>query len=63
MQRERIEPIVRAAIDRQAGGMQILYVFPDYYSQYPKPCMGAWGTRQLTVQPMGRRAAPCTLHA
>jgi PqqA peptide cyclase len=57
-QLERIEPIVRAAIDRLAGGMQILYVFPDYYSQYPKPCMGGWGSRQLTVRPNGD-VLPC----
>ena len=53
VQLERIEPIVRAAIDRLAGGMQILYVFPDYYSHYPKPCMGGRGSRQLTVRPNG----------
>jgi pyrroloquinoline quinone biosynthesis protein E len=54
----RIEPIVRAAIDRLAGRMQVLYVFPDYYSQYPKPCMGGWGSRQLTVRPNGD-VLPC----
>ena len=29
-----------------------------YYSQYPKPCMGGWGRRQLTVTPNGD-ALPC----
>jgi len=58
MQLERIEPVVRAAIDRLAGRMQILYVFPDYYSQYPKPCMGGWGSRQLTLRPNGD-VLPC----
>jgi pyrroloquinoline quinone biosynthesis protein E len=57
-QLERIEPVVRAAIDRLAGRMQVLYVFPDYYSQYPKPCMGGWGSRQLTVRPNGD-VLPC----
>jgi pyrroloquinoline quinone biosynthesis protein E len=38
--------------------MDIIYVLPDYYSQYPKPCMGGWGKRQLTVAPNGD-ALPC----
>jgi PqqA peptide cyclase len=57
-QLERTEPVVRAAIDRLAGRMQVLYVFPDYYSQYPKPCMGGWGSRQLTLRPNGD-VLPC----
>ena len=57
-QLDRIEPVVRAEIARLAGRMQILYVFPDYYSPYPKPCMGGWGSRQLTVRPNGD-VLPC----
>jgi pyrroloquinoline quinone biosynthesis protein E len=38
--------------------MEILYVLPDYYSEYPKPCMGGWASRQLTVAPNGD-ALPC----
>ncbi len=57
-QLDRIEPIVRAAIARLKGQMQILYVFPDYYSEYPKPCMGGWGSRQLTLRPNGD-VLPC----
>jgi pyrroloquinoline quinone biosynthesis protein E len=57
-QLDRIEPIVRAAIARLDGQMQILYVFPDYYSEYPKPCMGGWGSRQLTIRPNGD-VLPC----
>lgn len=58
IQLRRIEPVVRAAIERLAGRMQILYVFPDYYSDYPKPCMGGWGSRQLTLRPNGD-VLPC----
>ncbi len=57
-QLQRAEPIVRAAQERLAGRMQIIYVIPDYYSQYPKPCMGGWGSQQLTVQPNGD-VLPC----
>ncbi len=38
--------------------MQIIYVIPDYYSKYPKPCMGGWGRKQLTVTPIGN-VLPC----
>jgi len=41
-QLQRAEPVVHAARTRLAGKMQILYVVPDYYSRYPKPCMGDW---------------------
>lgn len=57
-QLQRAEPIVRAAQVRLADRMQIIYVIPDYYSRYPKPCMGGWGRQQLTVAPNGD-ALPC----
>jgi pyrroloquinoline quinone biosynthesis protein E len=38
--------------------MEIIYVIPDYYSQYPKPCMDGWARRQFTVVPNGE-ALPC----
>jgi pyrroloquinoline quinone biosynthesis protein E len=57
-QLERAEMVVRAARVRLVGRMDVSYVLPDYYSQYPKPCMGGWGKRQLTVTPNGD-ALPC----
>jgi PqqA peptide cyclase len=57
-QLDRAEPLVRKAIERLAGRMQILYVVPDYYADYPKPCMGGWASRQLTVRPNGD-VLPC----
>jgi pyrroloquinoline quinone biosynthesis protein E len=38
--------------------MDVIYVIPDYYSRYPKPCMGGWAARQLTVTPNGD-VLPC----
>ncbi len=38
--------------------MQILYVLPDYFEQYPKPCYGGWGKLYLVVTPDGS-ALPC----
>ncbi len=52
------EEIVRAARKRLAGRMEVVHVLPDYYSEYPKPCMGGWAARQLTVAPNGD-ALPC----
>jgi len=57
-QLERAETVVRAARERLRGQMEIIYVLPDYYSRYPKPCMGGWGRRQLTVVPNGD-VLPC----
>lgn len=57
-QLERAEAVVRAARERLRGRMEMIYVIPDYYSRYPKPCMGGWGRRQLTVVPNGD-VLPC----
>ena len=57
-QLQQAEPVVRAAREHLAGRMQIIYVIPDYYSQYPKPCMGGWARHQLTVAPNGD-VLPC----
>jgi len=57
-QLERAEEVVRAARERLEGRMELVYVIPDYYSKYPKPCMGGWGRRQLTVTPRGD-VLPC----
>lgn len=57
-QLERAESVVRDAARRIGDRMEIIYVLPDYYEKYPKPCMGGWGARQLTVAPDGR-VLPC----
>jgi PqqA peptide cyclase len=57
-QLERAQGVVRAARDRLRDRMEIIYVIPDYYSRYPKPCMDGWGRRQLTVVPNGE-VLPC----
>ena len=57
-QLEAAEVVVRAARERLRDRMDVIYVIPDYYSRYPKPCMGGWGSRQLTVAPNGD-VLPC----
>ncbi|TQM13665.1 pyrroloquinoline quinone biosynthesis protein PqqE [Pseudonocardia kunmingensis] len=57
-QLERAEQSVRAARERLQDRMQILYILPDYYERYPKPCMGGWAARQIVLAPDGA-ALPC----
>lgn len=57
-QLDRAEEVVTAARARLAGSMEVVHVLPDYYSRHPKPCMGGWAQRQLTVAPNGD-ALPC----
>lgn len=55
---DRSGEIVDRAVARYRGRMQIIYVLPDYYSSYPKPCQGGWGKLYIVVAPDGR-ALPC----
>jgi len=54
----RGEEIVQAARERLRGKMEIVYVLPDYFGDYPKPCMNGWGNQFMTVTPNGR-VLPC----
>lgn len=54
----RGEEIVAAARERLRGTMEIVYVLPDYFGDYPKPCMNGWGREFLTVTPNGT-VLPC----
>jgi PqqA peptide cyclase len=54
----RSEEIVDRAVEKYRGKMQIIYVLPDYYSAFPKPCQGGWGTVYIVVAPDGR-VMPC----
>lgn len=50
--------IVADAVPAYRGRMVIDFVPPDYYADYPKPCMGGWGTTGLNVTPDGT-VLPC----
>jgi pyrroloquinoline quinone biosynthesis protein E len=59
--RAQLETAVRIAAEAKArlrGRMDVLYILPDYYGDYPKPCMNGWGQRYLTVNPVGD-VLPC----
>lgn len=50
--------IVAEARERLDGVLVIDYVPADYHNDYPKRCMGGWGTTGLNVTPDGL-ALPC----
>ena len=59
--REQVTQAQAAAQDamrRYKGRMQILFVLPDYFEKYPKPCYSGWGKLYIVVAPDGK-ALPC----
>jgi pyrroloquinoline quinone biosynthesis protein E len=52
------EAIVAAARERLRGKMEIVYVRPDYFDDFPKPCMNGWGRQFMTIAPNGY-VLPC----
>ncbi|MEP1768846.1 MAG: pyrroloquinoline quinone biosynthesis protein PqqE [Sulfitobacter sp.] len=57
-QAEEASRIVAEARARLKGTMVIDYVPADYHSDYPKRCMGGWGTTGLNITPDGL-VLPC----
>lgn len=53
----QVEIINRAREDLR-GILTIDFVTPDYYADYPKPCMGGWGTDAMAITPDGK-VLPC----
>jgi pyrroloquinoline quinone biosynthesis protein E len=54
----RARAVAAAARDRLRGRMEVLFVTPDYYSEFPKACMDGWARRFIVVTPDGL-ALPC----
>lgn len=52
------EAIVERERERLRGRMEIVYVLPDYFGEFPKPCMNGWGSEFMTVTPNGY-VLPC----
>jgi pyrroloquinoline quinone biosynthesis protein E len=57
-QLDRARAVTAEARRRLRGTMEILFVTPDYYSDFPKSCLDGWGRRFLIVSPDGL-ALPC----
>lgn len=49
----RADDAVGEIRERYRGSIEVLYVKSDYYDARPKPCMGGWGARYLTIDPDG----------
>ncbi|MFD0669926.1 pyrroloquinoline quinone biosynthesis protein PqqE [Cohnella sp. GCM10027633] len=58
-QLQEAEAAFARARERFGDRLELLWILPDYYEEYPKPCMGGWGKLSLTVAPDGR-VLPCT---
>lgn len=50
--------VVTQARKDNLGVLVIDFVPPDYYADYPKACMGGWGSTGLNITPEGR-VLPC----
>ena len=61
-QLERAKQAVAIAQEQRYFPMGLVYVLPDYYEQYPKPCMGGWGQRTMVIAPNGD-VLPCQVAA
>jgi PqqA peptide cyclase len=56
----RARETAAAARRRLGGRMDVVFVTPDYYADFPKACMNGWGRRFLVVSPDGL-VMPCHL--
>ena len=61
-QLERAKQAVATALAKRYFPMGVVYVLPDYYEQYPKPCMGGWGNKTMVIAPNGD-VLPCQVAA
>lgn len=57
-QLERAEEVYQRKKDALKRRMELIWVRPDYYEPFPKPCMGGWGQIHITVSPDGT-VLPC----
>src|SRR6266851_1346212 len=46
------------AEERLKGKTRVVFVVPDYYAKFPKPCVGGWGRNLMLVSPNGA-VLPC----
>ncbi|HUI52413.1 MAG TPA: pyrroloquinoline quinone biosynthesis protein PqqE [Terriglobales bacterium] len=54
---ECVEKLTKAE-ERFRGKTRVVFVVPDYYAKYPKPCVGGWGRKLMLVSPDGS-VLPC----
>ena len=52
-----VERLKRAEEELQSK-TRVIFVVPDYYAKFPKPCVGGWGRKLMLITPNGD-ALPC----
>jgi pyrroloquinoline quinone biosynthesis protein E len=57
-QLDRCVEFMKKAEERLRGKTRVIFVVPDYYAKYPKPCVGGWGRKLMLITPSGD-ALPC----
>ncbi|HEX7666409.1 MAG TPA: pyrroloquinoline quinone biosynthesis protein PqqE [Polyangiaceae bacterium] len=57
-QLDHAQRVALAAKDRLKGKMDVLFVKPDYFSEWPRACMDGWARRFVQVIPDGT-VVPC----
>jgi len=57
-QLDRCVELLGKAEERLRGKTRVIFVVPDYYAKYPKPCVGGWGRKLMLITPNGQ-ALPC----
>ena len=57
-QLDRCVELLHRAEEQWQGKTRVLFVVPDYYAKFPKPCMGGWGRKLMLITPHGD-ALPC----
>ena len=57
---EEARKVAAAARTRLEGRMEVVFVVPDYFTEFPPSCMDGWGRRFLVVTPDGL-LLPCLL--
>jgi len=57
-QLDRCVDLLQRAEERLSGKTRIIFVVPDYYAKFPKPCVGGWGRKLMLITPSGD-ALPC----
>src|SRR5207237_934734 len=59
-QLDRARSAAAQARARLEGRMEVVFVVPDYYVEFPPACMDGWGRRFIVVTPDGL-LLPCLL--
>jgi pyrroloquinoline quinone biosynthesis protein E len=49
---------LKEAEESLKGKTRVVFVVPDYYAKFPKPCVGGWGRKLMLVAPDGA-VLPC----